>query len=169
MENNISYVTGDIVKADVDIVVNAANGVGYLGGILARKWRMSGVAQSINYETKGAVEKEVRRRMKINRAGEVFFTNGCGVGRIGIIHAVTMMFPGMRTGMRTVEVLLPRIMELAEEKGAESLALTYLGCGVGGLKKEKVRDVYEKYFSTYEGGIKIKVYEAINNSNRIIY
>lgn len=161
MENSISFVTGDIVKADVDIVVNAANGVGYLGGILARKWRMSGVAQSINYETKGAVEKEVRRRMKINRAGEVFFTNGYGVGRIGIIHAVTMMFPGMRTSKKTIKKLLPRIMELAEEKGAVSVALPYLGCGVGGLKKEKIREIYESYFSTYEKNMRVEIYELV--------
>ncbi len=160
MENNISFVTGDIVKADVDIVVNAANGVGYLGGILARKWKMSGVAQSINYATKGAVEKEVRRRMKISKAGEVFFTCGYGVGRIGIIHAVTMLFPGGRTSAKTVETLLPRIMELAEEKGAESVALPYLGSGTGGLKKEKVREIYKNYFGTYGKCIEIKIYES---------
>ena len=89
MENNISFVTGDIVKADVDIVVNAANGVGYLGGILARKWKMSGVAQSINYATKGAVEKEVRSLVPFE---EVIHTRAgctvschCGPGTLGIL------------------------------------------------------------------------------------
>ena len=72
-----------------------------------------------------------------------------------------MMLPGCRTSKKTIEKLLPRIMELAEEKGAESVALPYLGCGIGGLKKEKVREIYENYFSTYKKGVMVDVYELV--------
>jgi len=143
------YKQSDIVTATEDIVVNAANGIGWMGGILARVHKFHGIAESINYATKGKVEKELRKKCRICRAGEVFFTNGYGIGKIGIIHAVTMMIPGWWTTEKTVKKLLPKIIELAMEKNAKSIALPYLGCGTGHLKAENVKTLYEEFFCEY--------------------
>ncbi len=155
----LHYVIGDIVDADVDIVVNAANGIGWFGGLLTSTWKFHGITESINYATKGKVAGEVRRMRKIHMPGSVFFTKGYGIGKIGIIHAVTMLIPGWWTSEKTVEKLLPLIMEMAEQKGAETLALPFLGCGTGRLKKNRVEDIYEDFFASYDGNVKAFVYD----------
>lgn len=149
---------GDIVNATEDIVVNAANGIGWMGGILGRFFPLSGVAESLHYATKGKIEKEVRRSHRFSRPGEVFFTQGYGIGKIGIIHAVTMQIPGWWTKEQTVLALLPKIVELAKEKGAKSIALPYLGCGTGHLKRQRVEEIYKEFFMDEKQDMDIVVY-----------
>jgi len=146
------------VNATEDIVVNAANGIGWMGGILGRFIKLSGVAESIHYATKGNVEREVRRQHRFSRPGDVFFTQGYGIGKIGIIHAVTMQLPGWWTKEKTVRTLLPKIMQLAKEKGAKSIAMPYLGCGTGHLKQERVNEIYNAFFANEEQDIEVVVY-----------
>lgn len=155
----VDYVIGDIVEADSDLVVNAANGIGWMGGFLTRHWKFQGVAESINYASCGEVEKEVHRHGRIHLPGDVFFTDGCGIGRIGIIHAVTMLIPGWWTTEKTVRALLPAIADLAEELGASSVAMPFLGCGTGRLKKDRVRKIYEEFFAEYEGYLDFLIYD----------
>lgn len=138
----------DIALAMEDIVVNAANGIGWMGGILSRVHKFYGIAESINYATGGKVEKEIRKHYRIRFPGEVFFTHGYGIGRIGILHAVTMLLPGWWARKETVRRLCPKILEMARQKGAKSIALPYLGCGAGHLKPEAVKRIYEEYFGT---------------------
>ena len=149
---------GNIVNATEDIVVNAANGIGWMGGLLGRFIKLSGVAESIHYATKGNVEREVRRQHRFSRPGDVFFTQGYGIGKIGIIHAVTMQIPGWWTKEQTVTILLPKIMRLAKEKGAKSIALPYLGCGTGHLKQKRVNEIYNTFFTNEEQDIDVVVY-----------
>lgn len=154
----LQYVTGDLIKSDADIVVNASNGKGWMGGMITRVFRTPGIAEAINYATKGKVEKESRRVLNPAPLGSVFFTNGYGVGIIGIIHAVTMKNPGDRSKLETISMLLPEIIRLAEEKGAKSVAIPYLGCGTGKLKKDDVKKLYDDYFGKYDGEVDILIY-----------
>lgn len=155
----LTYVYGDIVKSDHDIVVNAANGIGWMGGFLTRHFKFKGVSESINYATKGMAAREMHKNYKIRKPGSVYFTQGHGVGKIGIIHAVTMLLPGTRSSEDTIRKLVPEIVRLAEETGAKSIALPYLGAGTGGLKKERVKNIYEDYFINYSGEIKVYVFD----------
>lgn len=155
----LHYVIGDIVSARADIIVNAANGIGWMGGFLTRKWKFFGIAESINYVTDGNVEKEIHRNYKIYLPGNVFFTNGYGVGRIGIIHAVTMLVPGWWTTEKTVVKLLPKVIQMSKEKGARTIAIPFLGCGTGRLKKKKVQKIYETFFRELREDIDVYVYD----------
>lgn len=154
----LNYKKADITTATEDIVVNAANGFGWMGGFLSRIHKFHGIAEAINYETKGQVEKEIRKRFRIYLPGQVFFTQGYGIGKIGIIHAVTMIIPGWWARERTVKKLLPKVVELAKEKGAKSIALPYLGCGTGRLKQAKVQKIYEEFFGQQDIELEIVVY-----------
>lgn len=154
---------GNIVNATEDIVVNAANGIGWMGGLLGRFFHLSGVAESIHYATKGKVEKEVRRSHRFSRPGDVFFTQGYGIGKLGIIHAVTMQIPGWWTKEQTVIELLPKIVDIAKEKGAKSIALPYLGCGTGHLNRRRVRRMYIEYFARMEQEVEVVVYLGTNS------
>lgn len=143
----LAYKKCDIIDATEDIVVNAANGICWMGGILSRVHKFAGISEAINYATKGAVEKEIRKHWRIYWSGSVFFSSGYGIGKIGIIHAVTMMIPGWWTRKKTVKMLCPKVIELAREKGAKSIAIPYLGCGTGRLKEKDVKQMYEEVFS----------------------
>lgn len=154
----LTYKKADITTATEDIVVNAANGIGWMGGFLTRIHQFNGISEAINYKTQGKVEKEIRKHWKLHLPGQVFFTQGYGIGTIGIIHAVTMLIPGWWAKERTVRKLLPQIVELAKEKGAKSIAIPYLGCGTGRLKLEKVQKLYDEFFGQSEEELEIVVY-----------
>ena len=49
---NFCFTIADIAAAKADVIVNAANGWGYMGGEKARKGLLSGVAESLNYNTR---------------------------------------------------------------------------------------------------------------------
>lgn len=151
------YKKGDITFATEDIVVNAANGIGWMGGILGRVHKFHGIAESIHYTTKGQVEKEIRKKGRIYCPGEVFFTQGYGIGKIGILHAVTMLLPGCLARKKMIRKLCPKILEMARQKNAKSIALPYLGCGTGRLKPEEVKEIYEEYFGNI-ADLKVTVY-----------
>lgn len=53
-----SIVNNDICKIKCDTVINESNGIGYMGGLLGRCIKLRGVAESINYRTRGRVERD---------------------------------------------------------------------------------------------------------------
>ncbi len=78
---------GDITKLnDIEAIVNASNGIGYMGGRVCVKELHKGVAESIQYVTKGAVEKLAKKECKAHHIfgyapGEVFVTDAPNVDR----------------------------------------------------------------------------------------
>lgn len=151
-----SIVQGDITKIKADIIVNASNGIGYMGGFTGRFIRLKGVAESIHYETKGVVEKEAKKACKTStklprhvcgrKAGDIFVTSAGSLDALYIIHAVTMKFPGMRAKLNTIDLLLPKIIEKAYALKAKSLVIPLLGAGTGHINSQKVLDKYKEYF-----------------------
>lgn len=146
----------DITKIKADIIVNASNGIGSMGGIIGRYVKLKGVAESIHYTTKGVVEKEAIKAAKKSRylprylcghkPGEIFVTGSGNLGARYIIHAVTMRYPGMRTNIDVIRVLLPKILSRAYELKAESLLIPLLGTGTGKLLENEVLKLYEEFF-----------------------
>ncbi|AYB41756.1 phosphatase (plasmid) [Brevibacillus laterosporus] len=148
----------DITQLEVDIIVNASNGIGFMGGYIGRYIKFSGVAESIHYETQGEVEKEAKRAARKKKwlprylaghhAGEVFLTGAANLKASWIIHAVTMPYPGMKAKLDTIEHLLPQILILARRLKAKSIALPLLGTGIGGLAQEAVLLLYKECLSS---------------------
>lgn len=156
-----NIVNGDITDIEADIIVNASNGIGYMGGKTGLKKKLPGVAEAIHYKTQGTVEKEAKalykqyklKHLKLIRGfnpGEIFVTGaGCLTAKY-IIHGVTMAFPGKKCEIDTVKRLLPKIYAKAKELGAETIALPILGTGTGGLNSEEVLDIYKEYLSNID-------------------
>lgn len=145
-------VEGDITEISADIIVNASNGIGYMGGVIGRVIKLKGVAESINYATKGMVEREAKKACKKNKhlprvfcgykAGEIFVTGAGDLKAKYIIHAVTMVLPGMTTSIEVIKTLLHKIVVKAK-----SLVIPILGVGTGGLEKGEVLRVYYELFN----------------------
>ncbi|HDI3019250.1 TPA: macro domain-containing protein [Clostridium botulinum] len=151
-----SVVKSDITELKADIIVNASNGIGYMGGVTGKFIKFKGIAESIHYKTKGAVEREAKEVSKRNKylprylcgynAGEIFVTRAGNLYASYIIHAVTMKFPGMTTNIDVIKALLPKIMSKAHELKAKTLAIPLLGTGTGKVEKDKVLRLYEDFF-----------------------
>ncbi len=82
----ISVVHGSLLEVDAQVIVNAANSYGLMGG---------GVAGVIRRAAGSQVEDEARRQAPIP-VGQAVLTSGGRTKFQGIIHAPTMPEPAMR-------------------------------------------------------------------------
>ena len=159
---SLHTVYGDICEAEQDIIVNAANGIGFMGGALGRYVKFSGVSENINYVTKGKVEREaVRKCLKHYligyMPGDVYVTGGYNMKCKYIFHAVTMWFPGTFSTLKTIEKLLRKIVTQSRELGVKSIAIPLLGTGVGRLNHDEIMNIYKEHFE-YSTDLEIYVY-----------
>lgn len=139
----------DIVNIKADIIVNAANSIGYMGGFIGKYIRLKGVAESIHYVTRGKVEKEAKkisRKLK-PKPGDVYVTSAYNLQAKWIFHAVTMRLPGTWSNVKAVEKCLEKIVNKGRELNVETIALTGLGTGTGRLSKKDVANLYKKILS----------------------
>lgn len=129
-------VEGDITALkDVEIIVNAANGVGPMG---------RGVAGAIGQ----AGGPDLRNDVRIKCAAAHGFEPGeCYISKPGnleangikaVYHAVTMKYPGSPTSTAIVEKAMRTTLETAIKNGIKTIAFPGLGTGVGALDKEVV-------------------------------
>ena len=119
----IIVVHGSILDADAQVIVNAANSLGLMGG---------GVAGVIKRAAGAEVEREAVKDAPI-RVGKAVLTSGGKTKFKGIIHAPTMPEPGMHIPVQNVALATKAALALADEKGFESIAIPGMGTGVGGV------------------------------------
>jgi len=119
----ITVVHGSILETDPQVIVNAANSLGLMGG---------GVAGVIKRAAGAEVEREAAQQAPI-RVGKAVLTSGGKTKFKGIIHAPTMPEPGMHIPAQNVALATKAALTLADEKGFESVAIPGMGTGVGGV------------------------------------
>ena len=120
---HITVVQGSILDADAQVIVNAANSLGLMGG---------GVAGVIKRAAGAEVEREAAKDAPI-RVGKAVLTSGGKTKFKGIIHAPTMPEPGMHSSTQNVALATTAALTLADEKGFESVGIPGMGTGVGGV------------------------------------
>lgn len=126
---------GDITKLkDVEVIVNAANGVGPMGG---------GVAGAIGEAGGPALRNDVRQicTAKPYEPGDCYISIPGELSSRGILnvyHAVTMKYPGSPTSVAIVQQAMRNTLSKAVINGISSIAFPGLGTGVGELSKDKV-------------------------------
>ncbi|GIW55421.1 MAG: hypothetical protein KatS3mg082_1825 [Nitrospiraceae bacterium] len=127
----IAVVQGSILDADAQVIVNAANSLGIMGG---------GVAGVIKRAAGQEVEAEARKQAPIP-VGSAVVTSGGKTKFKGIIHAPTMPAPAMRIPAQNVAAATKAALTLADEKNFESIAIPGMGTGVGGVAHEEAARV----------------------------
>ncbi len=153
---------GDITKVEgVDVIVNAANGIGVMGagvaGAIARSAGTSTEPNGVNIRT---IVAEVVEKEGPFDVGDVYISDAGLLKRRGvkrIYHAVTMKYPGGQTSLGTIPSLLTKVFETAIANGESSIAFGGLGCGIGGLSKSDVAREMAHVAEAYNGRIKIEV------------
>jgi O-acetyl-ADP-ribose deacetylase (regulator of RNase III) len=119
---NLDVIEGDIAALEVDAVANAANN---------HLWMGAGVAGALKRAGGGEIEREAIAKGPIP-VGDAVAT---GAGRLParwVIHGAVMA-QDLRTNAELVERTTRSVLRVAEELGAESLALPAFGTGVGGF------------------------------------
>jgi len=122
MPLELDVVEGNIAALAVDAVANAAND---------RLWMGAGVAGALKRTGGDEIEREAVAKGPI-ALGDAVAT---GAGRLParwVIHAA-VMGQDLRTSAEAIESATRRTLEVADELGAESLALPAFGTGVGGF------------------------------------
>ena len=130
LENGVTLVVdeGDITRARVDAVVNAANSLLVMGG---------GVAGAILRAGGKIIEDEARKHAPVP-VGKAVATTAGSLPAKYVIHAPTMPRPAMRIPLENAVKATRAALEEAERIEASSIAFPAMGAGVGGLR---VRDV----------------------------
>ena len=122
MPLELEVVEGDIAALQVDAVANAAND---------RLWMGAGVAGALKRAGGEEIEREAVAKGPIVLGDAV----ATGAGRLParwVIHAA-VMGQDLRTSAEAIASATRRTLEVADEIGAESLALPAFGTGVGGF------------------------------------
>jgi len=140
MAPRLEVVEGDIAAMAVDAVANAANN--YL-------WMGAGVAGAL----KRAGGEEIEREAMAQGPIEVGDAVATGAGRLParwVIHAA-VMGQDLATNGDAIRRATRRTLELADELGAESLALPAFGTGVGGFPLDECARIMVAEAGAFEG------------------
>ncbi|MCY4614380.1 MAG: macro domain-containing protein [Nitrospira sp.] len=122
----ITCLQGSLLDVEAQVIVNAANSHGLMGG---------GVAGIIRRAAGSQVEEEARRQAPIP-VGQAVLTSGGRTRFAGIIHAPTMPEPAMRIPVENVRLATRAALQLADEHGFVTLAIPGMGTGVGRVRPE---------------------------------
>lgn len=167
MVNNYRKVSANITDVPCAVMVNAANGVGYMGGKRCANMLFRGVAETMQFATHGQIEKAARQSVKdiglfrsiIGLApGGYFITESCGLPCTYVFHAVTMRFPGSRSKAVWVKKCLLNLKSFCEEHELFDIALPYIGCGNGAVPKVILSDLINIIFDEPYWNIKLVDY-----------
>ena len=135
----LEVVEGNIAELDVDAIANAAND---------RLWMGSGVAGAIKRAGGEEIEREAVGLGPIP-VGDAVAT---GAGRLAAKHVIhgAVMGQDLRTDEELVGRTTRRVLEVADELGARSLALPAFGTGVGGFPLEDCARIMVAEARSYE-------------------
>jgi O-acetyl-ADP-ribose deacetylase (regulator of RNase III) len=128
----LEVITGDLLDAQTDAIVNAANSQLWMGG---------GVAGAIKRAAGSEVESEAMGLGPINPGDSVVTSAGRLAAPIRwVVHAATMG-PDLQTSEDYIRRATTSALAAAARAGARSVAFPALGTGVGGFPIERAAAV----------------------------
>ena len=130
MVTRIAIQEGDLTRAEVDAVVNAANTDLALG---------AGVAGAIRERGGPSIQRECSALGPIS-LGDAAITGAGELPARHVIHAAAMQ-PGGRPSEASIRSATRRALELAAEHGLRSVALPAIGTGVGGFPMQRCAEL----------------------------
>ncbi len=150
MKAELEVVAADITALPVDAIANAAND---------KLWMGAGVAGAIKRAGGDEVEREAVAKGPI-AVGDAVAT---GAGRLAAKHVIhgAVMGQDLRTDADLVRRTTRRCLEVADDLGAESLALPAFGTGVGGLPLDECARAMIDETRAFEGASLRRVVFAV--------
>ncbi|MDD5567675.1 MAG: macro domain-containing protein [Candidatus Omnitrophica bacterium] len=150
----IRFLKGDIFQSKTQTLVATVNCVGIMGKGLAKEFRQRFPEMYKEY-AKACKKGELQR-------GRLYLYKD--------LHGQILCFPTKDnwkgpSKYEFIEDGLKALTKNYEKWGITSIAIPPLGCGMGGLNWDKVRDLIEKHLSKLP--IDIEVYEPLESGDRI--
>jgi O-acetyl-ADP-ribose deacetylase len=127
---DLEVVEGDITEIDVDAVANAANN---------ELWMGAGVAGAIKRAGGAEIEQEAVAQAPI-AVGQAIATGAGNLRAKHVVHAA-VMGQNLQTSAELISQATRRTLEVADELGANSLAMPAFGTGVGGFPIERCAEL----------------------------
>lgn len=145
----IEYVRSDtrkvnILDVEAELLINASNGEGYMGGFIGRFIPLKGVAETIHY-VDHTIEKQAKRKFRktpVPCGGVLHTTAGKLPHSRGILHAVTMEKAGQKSSLEVIRQCLISILDFCERDKVKTVAIPLLGTGTGRVDKDEVIKLY---------------------------
>ena len=128
----IEHVTGNLLKADVEALVNTVNTVGVMGKGIALQFRQ---AFPENY----TIYRSACDRGEVQPGRMLIVPTGQADNPHYIINFPTKRHWKGKSQMEDIEAGLPALIAAVQEYGVGSIAVPPLGCGNGGLDWNEVR------------------------------
>jgi O-acetyl-ADP-ribose deacetylase (regulator of RNase III) len=135
----LEVLDGDITALEVDAIANAANN---------RLWMGGGVAGAIKRAGGEEIEREAVQQGPIE-VGEAVATSAGRLPARWVVHGA-VMGQDLQTNTDLVRRTTESCLRVADELGAESLALPAFGTGVGGFPLEECARIMVGAAQTYE-------------------
>ena len=147
----ITFTTGNLLKADVEAVVNTVNTVGVMGKGIALMFKEA-FPENFNAYADACKQKRLQ-------TGKMFVTENLQLmGPRWIINFPTKTHWRVKTKLEWVESGFEDLIHVIKERGIKSIAIPPLGCGNGGLDWEVVKPLIVAALEPLEDVIVI-VYE----------
>lgn len=140
----MEFTTGNILRADIEAVVNTVNCVGFMGRGIAAQFKRAYPANFKAYESACKRKEIVPGRMFVFETGQL--TN----------PRFIVNFPTKRhwrgaSRIEDIESGLAALVDEVKRRGIKSIAIPPLGCGLGGLNWKDVRPLIERAFEMIPG------------------
>ena len=155
----IKFTKGNILKADVEALVNTVNTVGVMGKGIALAFKK---AFPLNYK----LYKEACDNKEFI-VGSMFITNTGQIMPKFIINFPTKEHWKARSKIEFVENGMKKLVETIKTNEIKSIAIPPLGCGNGGLKWNDVKPVILNELQNIDSNIEIIIYEPGFNNQTV--
>ena len=147
----ITFIQGNLLKADVEALVNTVNTVGIMGRGVALMFKER-FPQNFETYVQACKKEEVQTgKMLVTENRELF-------GPKWIINFPTKRHWRDKTRLEWIETGLQDLVLIIENKNIRSIAIPPLGCGNGGLDWSEVRPLIVSVLEKVEG-IDAVIYE----------
>jgi O-acetyl-ADP-ribose deacetylase (regulator of RNase III) len=126
----LQVVEADITELDVDALANAANN---------ELWMGAGVAGAIKRAGGAEIEQEAVAQAPI-AVGQAIATGAGNLKAKHVVHAA-VMGQDLQTSAELISQATRRTLEVADDLGAQTLAMPAFGTGVGGFPIERCAEL----------------------------
>jgi len=130
----IKFMSGDLLRANVEALVNTVNTVGVMGKGIALQFKQAFPANFAAYEKAAKREEIIPGKMHVFETGQ--FTNPRY-----IINFPTKRHWRGKARLEDIEAGLQDLIHVIREMQIRSIAIPPLGCGFGGLDWNEVRPI----------------------------
>lgn len=130
----VKFMSGDLLRANVEALVNTVNTVGVMGKGIALQFKQAFPANFAAYEKAAKREEIIPGKMHVFETGQ--FTNPRY-----IINFPTKRHWRGKARLEDIEAGLQDLIRVIRERQIRSIAIPPLGCGFGGLDWNEVRPI----------------------------